>query len=957
MSATVHRTRATPATPDAAAMHRRRFLAPACTGRRIAIIGAAEADDPMGRDAAAVLPEGSTEPAEVVVAPDPLAPADAAARIAGFARRLERNGVLIFALAEGRLPDGVAAVLEEFAHRATYVQRPLAGSLVMPGTLAASRIAALAEPADIGFAVRLHLASQARLPDLPSGVFEADGAAEAGGAAVPLPVDRPMTLAPDPDLSELRRRAVGLVERLMDRDDAMVSLAAEAGHLRRRLAETAGGGGGGGFEPPRTRHAWPIAETQEAAPTLGLYDRRPDDAAILEGRRGAAFLRPIEKASEADDFAPAVATLNAAARRIPTADEPDASIIIPVYGQLAYTLNCLSSLFAHVSRATAEIIVVDDVSPDATGDVLPLVAGIRHHRRAANGGFIASCNEAAGIARGRILVLLNNDTRVVDGWLDALVDSFSAFPKAGVVGSKLLYPDGAQQEAGGILWRDGSAWNWGRNDDPNRPQYCHARQADYISGASLAVRREVWRALDGFDRHYAPAYCEDADFCLRAAAAGHEVWYQPRSRIIHYEGRTSGTDTGRGVKAYQVVNAQKLFLRWRHTLATHRPNGEAPFLERERGVRMRALVVDATVPTPKQDAGSVTTTQTLGLFAELGYKPYFVPQDNMLFDPEHTTALQAQGIDCAYAPYDASFEEYIQRYGWMFDVILVYRVGVAEAALPILRRFAPRAAVLFHPMDLHFLRMQREADLAGDASRAAAADAMRVREITLIGAVDCTITHSTHERDLLADAVPDAPVVVWPFMFDLHGTSAGFRTRRDICFLGGYRHTPNVDAVRWFAQEILPLVRAEAPDARFVIAGANPTDEVRALAGEHVEVTGLVDDLRDVFDRARVFACSLRVGAGTKGKVSTAMAYGLPVVSTAVGAEGIEMLEGRDYLLADTPTAFAAATLRLWRDEKLWKRMSAASLKLVAENHSLAMGRQVLEAAIETGLRHRLGLG
>src|SRR5262249_28284996 len=161
----------------------------------------------------------------------------------------------------------------------------------------------------------------------------------------------------------------------------------------------------------------------------------------------------------------------------------------------------------------------------------------------------------------------------------------------------------------------------------------------------IAIPAELWAELGGFDELFVPAYGEDADLAMRIRSRGKEVWFQPQSRVIHYEGRTSGTDAKAGVKAYQEINSRKLYLRWRETLATHRANGDSPYFERERGVRKRALVVDATTPTPKQDAGSVTTTLTLRLFQDLGYKPYYAPQDNFLFDAEQTPELLRFGVE------------------------------------------------------------------------------------------------------------------------------------------------------------------------------------------------------------------------------------------------------------------------------------------------------------------------
>jgi GT2 family glycosyltransferase len=962
-----------------AALHRSRFLAPLCVGRLVLLCGgdaaAAVLAEVAGQVAKGVAPKGG---AEVVLALDPAPPQVVLAAAPGLIRALRPGGVLVLVSRPDDTPDGGLAALAallagSFRHLATYRQRPLVGTLLDDARFDGSRVVALADapaPPD----TLLHVCSTAPLPDLAGGVFAAPLAAAAGLAAGMLsPVGPAIVLAnpielPDDGLRnenalDLRRRAVSLVERLVERDEIVFDLLAETARLRRQLAEGSAGGGGssGFFEPPRTSHGWPLAEKPETpVATLGLYDHRVDDEVILEGRAGAGFLERFSLTGDTPVFDAAIAALNETPKRLQLRDEADAapevSIIIPVYGQLGYTLNCLDSLFRHASRYSAEIIVIDDVSPDQSGEKLPAVAGIRCRRQAVNGGFINSCHTGAAMARGRYLVMLNNDTRVVAGWLDELIGAFDLFPAAGLVGSKLLYPDGTLQEAGGILWRDGSAWNYGRNDDPNRPQYCHARQADYISGATIALPTALWRELDGFDVHYRPAYCEDADLCLRVRAAGREVWFQPQSRIIHYEGRTSGTDTRQGVKAYQVVNTKKLFLRWRDRLQAHRPNGQAPYFERERDVVRRMLVVDATAPTPNQDAGSVQIVLALRLAQKLGYKTHFVPEDNFLFQPRYTTDLLRLGIDCAYAPYDVGFETYIRRYGHLFDVVMGYRVPVLEKIHDLVREHAPQAPLLFNIVDLHYLRMRREAELEGDAERLEAAAAMRARELAMIGRTDCTITHSSVERQLIETEVPGVPVRVLPLTFDFFGTKAGFAQRRDICFLGGYRHPPNIDAVTYFVERIFPILRREQPGIRFIIAGAKPTLEVLALAAEDIVVTGLVEDLRDLFDHARVFVCPLRVGAGVKGKVAAAIAYGIPVVTTSVGIEGVDFIDGEHVLVANDADAFAAATLRAYRDEALWEHLSRQSQTFLREQLSPEMCRLVLADSIEAGYRHRLGL-
>ncbi|GAB0117263.1 glycosyltransferase [Acidisoma sp. 7E03] len=765
-----------------------------------------------------------------------------------------------------------------------------------------------------------------------------------------------------PDVTESGGNAIALCNRLLTVEDGTLALRGEITRLRREIESGGGGsaGTGGWFEPPRARFPWRRAEEPETPfSEFGPYDHRVDDVVIAEGERGKAFLARFDLDGDAPDFAGAVAALNAMPRRLrvlggTSSDRPDVSIVIPIYGQLAYTLNCLESLFLHESNYSAELIIIDDRSPDVSGSYLPEVTDIRYHLQPQNGGFIKSCNTGGAMARGRYVLMLNNDTRVVPGWLDGLLDSFGLFPKAGLVGSKLFYADGSLQEAGGIIWRSGNCWNYGRNDDPNRPEYSHARQVDYISGCSIALPTALWHALGGFDPLFTPAYCEDADLCLRVEALGYEVWMQPQSRIVHYEGKTSGTDTGKGVKAYQVTNTRKLYLRWRETLESHRRDPEAPYFERERAVQRRILLVDVSAPTPNQDAGSVQTVLALRVCHRLGYKAYFVPEDNWLFQDRYTTDLQKTGVECAYAPYDLGFTNYIRRYGHLFDAVLVYRYHVLEKIIDDIRAHAKDAALLFHVADLHFLRQQREAELADDAEKLAEAAEVRVRELAAVAAADCTITHSTVEAEVLAQEMPDAPVAVWPLMYEVFGTTVPFSARRDICFLGGYRHTPNVDAVMYFINEIFPLLRRADPSIRFIIAGANAPQSIRELTGEGIEFLGLVEDLRDLFDRCRVFVCPLRYGAGAKGKVMSALSYGLPIVSTTIGVEGAGLEDGKHVLVADTPEEFAASTLRLYNDERIWNQFSRAGQVLLEENFSTAMGADVLNSAIERAHARRM---
>lgn len=630
---------------------------------------------------------------------------------------------------------------------------------------------------------------------------------------------------------------------------------------------------------------------------------------------------------------------------VPQADVPLVSIVIPVYNQFAHTRACLEALAAHAGPTGFETIVVDDASSDATPALLPRIGGIRVLRNAANLGFIGACNAGLAAARGEYVVFLNNDTAVQPGWLEALVATFREHPDCGLAGAKLVYPDGRLQEAGGIVFSDGSGWNYGRYGDPADAAFNYVREVDYCSGAAIMLQRELLRELGGFDPLYAPAYYEDTDLAFRVRARGLKVYYQPAATVIHYEGVTSGTDTASGTKRYQVVNQQKFLARWRDALAAHPPPGTPIEIAREHRVRGRILIFDACTPTPDQDSGSVRMVNAMRALIALGWKVGFVPE-NRAWDAKYTPPLQQLGVEMLYHPWYPDAPQWLAEHGRHLDCCVLSRHYVAAPLIEVLRAYAPQARRVFDTVDLHFLREERYAALSGSAEAAAQARATRAQELAVMRACDLTWVVSESERALLAELVPDVRVDVLSNVHEVVGNRRSFDARHGLWFVGGFQHTPNVDAMLWFCGEIWPRIAAALPDARFHIVGSKMPAEIRSLAGPRVVVHGHVDSLDEFLDGCRVSVAPLRYGAGVKGKINTAMAHGQPVVATPMAVEGMHLVDGDSVLVAETAADFADAVVRLYGDRALWERLSAGGLANVRAHFSFDAARAALQRAL-----------
>lgn len=628
-------------------------------------------------------------------------------------------------------------------------------------------------------------------------------------------------------------------------------------------------------------------------------------------------------------------------------DNPEVTIIVPAYKNFSDTLRCLYSIASDtISTTKYKVIIADDCPSDPTSIFLADAEGPTIVTNPVNLGFLRNCNVNARSAEGDYIVFLNNDTVVTPGWLDALVDTARSDPSVGMVGCKLLNADGTVQEAGGVIYQNGWGYSYGRGDDPARPEYNYVRQVDVVTGACFLVRREAFERLGGFDEVFAPAFYEEFDLAFAMAEHGYKVVYQPASEVYHLGSASYGAEQR---DRQSTLNHKKFCQKWARRLGERFEDSRALFLARDRKVyKATLLVVDDFIPQYDKHAGSLTIFQYVQMLVGEGIKVIFVPDHRIPIQP-YTHVMQQMGVEVLHDNFD--FDAWLDAAGPFLDWAWVARPDVAPKYLSALRE-KTGARLVYYTHDLHFLREMRRYEISGEAWALEESQRLRPIECDIFRKVDCVTTPSEEEARIIADLAPGQTVRVLPPYFfkpdeSQCQTGRDLEERKEIIFVGGFDHVPNVDAARILVRDIMPLVWDSVPDARVLIVGNKPPEPVRELAEHRVDVTGFVPSLDPYYARARLSLSPLRYGAGVKGKIVSSLQAGVPVVTTGIGNEGIGLIPGLEALIGETPAELAAHVVTLYQDRALLRLLAAQGRRVVRDRFSVERAREAFFSAFD----------
>ncbi|GBQ22972.1 glycosyltransferase [Acetobacter estunensis NRIC 0472] len=619
---------------------------------------------------------------------------------------------------------------------------------------------------------------------------------------------------------------------------------------------------------------------------------------------------------------------------------PAVSILMVLHNQFPLTMMALSALRG-CFRGAIDLIIIDSGSRDETRDLEHYVQGatIRHLEH--NASFLLSCNMALEMAKAEAVLYLNNDVRLAPGAIENGLRRLGSDGRIGAVGGKIIRTNGKLQEAGSIIWRDGGAYGYLRDADPNCPEANFVRDVDYCSGPFLLVPTKLARNMGGFDTAYAPAYFEESDFCVRLIRSGYRVVYDPSVVIEHLEFGSSSSSASHALMQRNrriFLSKQADFLR--NQYPAHLSN---VVMARSRPpTQPRVLFIEDRVPLRRLGSGYVRSNDIVRSMARQGCTVTIFPVDAYYHSLGSIYGDFPDTVEVLFDRSARDLDGFLEERAGAFDLVWIGRTHNLARLLPVLHknhrylpgtRFVLDTEAVVSPR----LRLRDEVlEKGADATRPALEDELR-SEFECAYFCQQVVAVNEHEAEMIRQA-GHGNVTVLGHSLRPSPTPRSFGERHGLLFVGAIvdEESPNLDGLLWFAREVMPLVRAElGPDTRLTVVGSCSRGvDLRPLhACEGLEIVGEAEDLRGFHDSHRVFVAPTRFAGGIPYKIHESAALGLPVVASDLLIEQLGWTAERDILSGGKPDPqrFAASIVELYRNQALWGNVRDAAIGRVEQ--------------------------
>lgn len=629
--------------------------------------------------------------------------------------------------------------------------------------------------------------------------------------------------------------------------------------------------------------------------------------------------------------------------KLPTTEtNPLVSIILVLYNRAELTLQCLNSLSVALSNSSflCEVIVVDNASSDETSVLLDQLDGIKIIRNHENINFLLASNQAARESKGEYILFLNNDTQIMPESIDSVVKTIKSSDDIGAVGGKIILLDGSLQEAGSIVWKDGSCLGYGRGDDPFSPAYMFMRDVDYCSGAFLLTRRNLFIENEGFDEDYKPAYYEETDYCLRLWEQGKRVVYDPHAIVLHYE-FASSTSVHSALEL-QSAHREIFVTKHKDKLQSHYVPQESNILLARNATKpyRRILLIDDRVPHTFLGSGYPRAREILLSLLKLNCFVTFYPLYS--YKEEWSSIYQdiPKQIEVMNDYGTANFQKFLDDRKGFYDELIISRPHNMQKLKPILSNaeLIDKTRVIYDAEAIFAIREVQRRRLAGEEVPDSEVDVLVRDEIQLASGVNSIISVSKPEAKKFKEYGFNC-VYTLGHTLSINPSQNHFQGRYNILFIGAIHadNAPNADSVFWFVKEVLPKIKKQLNgNVDFMIVGFNTSEKILDLAKENddVKVFGQVDDLQKFYNQSKIFVVPARFAAGIPLKLLDAAANGLPIVCTSLIASQVEWEDGIELLVADDPTTFAEQCVKLYTQPQLWEKLRHNALMRVKQECS-----------------------